>query len=144
MPKSEKHWEVLLVEDNPADVTLFKMAFPKDRQVHVSCMVDGSQALDYLYRRGGHAEAARPDLIFLDLNLPVTDGREVLQIVKENDELKGIPIIVLSTSGTKSDIADSYKRGANSYMVKPADVSALFTMINSCCEYWFQTVVLDS
>jgi len=146
MEASAKRWEILLVEDNPADANLFQMAMrdTDDIRVHVSCVSDGGQALNFLHKRAEHVEAPRPDLIFLDLNLPIVDGREVLERVKTDLRLVDIPIIVLSTSGSKIDISQSYQRGANSYMVKPADVNTLFKMIHECRCYWFQTVVLNS
>lgn len=142
-PEAEKCWEILLVEDNPADVTLFQLAFPKDRKVRLSHASTGRKALDMLYRVGEHAQAPRPHLIFLDLNLPVVDGREVLEKLKADSDLKRIPIIVLSTSHAKTDVSGSYHRGANSYLVKPNDVDALFAMMSACANYWFDAVVLD-
>lgn len=139
----EDIWEILLVEDNPADVTLFNMAFPSEKKVRVWNATTGRKALDFLYRVGEFVNAPRPHLVFLDLNLPVIDGREVLETVKSDSDLRKIPVIVLSTSHTKADIAGSYNRGANSYLVKPADVNTLFSMMHSCCDYWFGTVVLD-
>lgn len=146
MPDSIKHWEILLVEDNPADADLFEMALREsdNGHMHIWRAGDGKQALDFLYRRAQHAGAPRPDLIFLDLNLPIFDGRQVLEIVKRDGELADIPIVVLSTSSTKTDIAQSYKRGANSYLVKPADLDLLLEMMRTCSKYWFHTAVLIS
>jgi CheY-like chemotaxis protein len=144
MHKPEEHWEILLVEDNPADVTLFEMAFPADKKVRVWNAATGRKALDFLYKTGEFTQAPRPHLVFLDLNLPVIDGREVLETIKADADLRTIPVIVLSTSQAKTDVSGSYSRGANSYMVKPADVNTLFEMMHNCCSYWFKTVVLDS
>jgi CheY-like chemotaxis protein len=135
--------EVLLVEDNPADVTLFQMAFPPAKKVRVWNVCTGRKALDFLHRVGEFTQAPRPDLIFLDLNLPVIDGREVLETVKADDNLRRIPVVVLSTSNSRADVSASYHRGANSYLVKPADVDSLFRMMDVCCDYWFRTVILD-
>ena len=146
MRNPDEYWEVLLVEDNPADVTLFQMALAaeKETKIRVWHANTGRRALDFLHRVGEHAQVPRPHLIFLDLNLPVMDGREVLETIKADSDLRRIPIIVLSTSNTKADVSGSYHRGANSYIVKPADVDKLFSMMNSCCDYWFGTVVLDA
>ena|SRR5258708_22056146 len=146
MPKLGTPWEVLLVEDNAGDTTLFMMAMREsgDGQIHVSCVADGLQALDFLYRKGRHGNAPRPNLIFLDLNIPVLDGRRVLEELKKDARLADIPVIILSTSTAKTDIADSYRRGANSYIVKPADVNVLFETMRTCRAYWFGTVALNS
>lgn len=143
MHNPEDTWEILLVEDNPADVTLFNMAVPPGKKVRIWNAMTGRKALDFLYRVGEFVNAPRPDLVFLDLNLPVIDGREVLETVKADADLKRIPIIVLSTSHTQADISGSYKRGANSYLVKPADVNTFFNMMQTCCNYWFETVALN-
>jgi CheY-like chemotaxis protein len=135
--------EVLLVEDNPADVTLFQMAFPPAKKVRIWNASTGRKALDFLHKVGEFAQAPRPDLIFLDLNLPVIDGREVLEAVKADPDLRRIPVVVLSTSNSRADVSGSYQRGANSYLVKPADVDSLFRMMDVCCDYWFRTVMLD-
>src|SRR6185312_3913520 len=128
MPPLAKIWEILLVEDDPADADLFRMALRDtgDGDMHISCVGDGNQALDFLYQRRKHGAAGRPDLIFLDLNLPIVDGRKVLETVKSDADLRDTPIVVLSTSSAKVDIVQSYQRGANSYLVKPADVEMLF------------------
>src|SRR5437870_9824672 len=137
MPTSVKQREILLVEDNPADATLFQMALREvgDGDLHVSCVSDGREALDFLYQRAQHTGAPRPDIIFLDLNLPIVDGREVLEKAKNDADLGAIPIVILSTSGAHTDIAQSYKRGANAYMVKPADLNAFFRMVQTCREF---------
>src|SRR5580700_9598822 len=102
--------EVLLVEDSPGDVRLTREAF-KDAKVHINMHVasDGVEAMAFLRREGGYANAPRPDLILLDLNLPKKDGREVLSEIKENPALKSIPVVVLTTSGSEADILRSYQ-----------------------------------
>jgi CheY-like chemotaxis protein len=135
--------EVLLIEDNPADVTLFQMAFPPAKKVRVWNANTGRKGLDFLHQSGEFTQAPRPDIIFLDLNLPVIDGREVLETVKADFDLRRIPVVVLSTSDSRADVSGSYLLGANSYLVKPADVDSLFRMMDVCCDYWFGTVVLD-
>src|ERR1700681_2185228 len=106
--------EVLLVEDSPGDVRLTREAF-KDAKVHINLHVasDGAEAMEYLGREGKYANAPRPDLILLDLNLPKKDGREVLAELKESPALKCIPVVILTTSSSEADIQGSYQHHAN-------------------------------
>ncbi len=112
--------EVLLVEDSPGDVRLTREAF-KDAKVHINLHVasDGAEAMAFLKREGEHANAPRPDLILLDLNLPKKDGREVLAEIKESPTLKSIPVVILTTSASEADILRSYQLHANCYITKP-------------------------
>src|ERR1017187_9859153 len=114
--------EILLVEDSPSDTELTLEAL-KDFKVrnHVSVDEDGVQAMEFLHRRGPYTQAPRPDLIMLDLNLPRKDGREVLAAIKGNDNLKSIPIVVLTTSRADQDILRAYQLNANCYINKPVD-----------------------
>ena len=112
--------EVLLVEDDPGDVVLVREAFEYNKlhnALHVAA--DGVEALDFLHRRNDHAGAPRPDLILLDLNLPRKDGREVLAEIKADDELRTIPVVVLTTSQAEEDVLRSYDLHANAYVTKP-------------------------
>ena len=112
--------EVLLVEDDPGDTLMIREAF-EDNKVRnrLTCVTDGVQALEFLRREGDYADAERPDLILLDLNLPRRDGREVLEEVKKDSDLGRIPVVVLTTSSADEDILRSYQLHANAYVTKP-------------------------
>ena len=135
--------EVLLVEDNPGDVRLTREAF-KDAKVHINLHVasDGTAALAFLKREGEHANVPRPDLILLDLNLPKKDGREVLKEIKENDTLKSIPIVILTTSASEADILRSYRLHANCYITKPVGLDGFLKVVNSIDSFWLSVVKL--
>ncbi|TDC68005.1 response regulator [Actinomadura sp. GC306] len=133
--------EVLLVEDDPGDVLLTVEAFEHNK-VHNSLHVvnDGEQAMEFLRREGEYANAPRPDLMLLDLNLPRKDGREVLQEVKENEELRRIPVVVLTTSEADEDILRSYNLHANAYVTKPVDFDQFISVVRRIDDF-FVTVV---
>src|SRR5580693_1633884 len=124
--------EVLLVEDSPGDVRLKREAF-KDAKVHINLHVasDGAEAMAFLGRVGQHANAPRPDLILLDLNLPKKDGREVLGEIKESPVLKSIPVVILTTSAPETDILGSYRLHANCYITKPVGLAGFLEVIKS-------------
>jgi two-component system, chemotaxis family, response regulator Rcp1 len=131
---------ILLVEDNPADVRLTREAFKTCKiETVLSVAKDGVEAMDFLYRKGSHANAAKPDLIFLDLNLPRKDGREVLAEIKADPDLKRIPVVILTTSRAERDIVTSYNLNANCYIVKPADINQFFEVIRSTEHFWLST-----
>ena len=133
--------EVLLVEDSPGDVRLTQEALrDSKRVVHLHVAPDGEEALAFLRRQGAHAGAPRPDLILLDLNLPKMDGREVLVIIKGDDDLKTIPVIILTMSEAKTDIAHSYQFQANCYLSKPVQLDAFESMIKSINDFWLMKV----
>ena len=137
---------ILLVEDSPEDFEATVRAFKKSglRNPIVRCE-DGDSALDYLFRRGQWADpesSPRPGVILLDLNLPGTDGREVLQEIKKHDQLRHIPIIVLTTSNDERDVDACYQAGANSYVQKPVDMDGFIRAIERLNGYWFEVVVL--
>jgi two-component system response regulator len=137
---------ILLVEDSPEDFEATVRAFKKSglRNPIVRCE-DGDSALDYLFRRGQWADAEtspRPGVILLDLNLPGTDGREVLQEIKKHEQLRHIPIIVLTTSNDDRDVEACYQAGANSYVQKPVDMDGFIRAIERLNGYWFEVVVL--
>ncbi|KAB0669450.1 response regulator [Oryzomonas sagensis] len=142
-PPYLKPAEILLVEDNPADVRL-TMEVLKDAKLcnNISVVNDGVQALDFLYRRGEYGAAARPDIILLDLNLPRLDGREVLERIKSDDNLKHIPVVVLTTSSAEQDILKSYALHANCYITKPVDLEQFTKVVTSIEEFWFSIVKL--
>jgi CheY-like chemotaxis protein len=137
---------ILLVEDSPEDFETAERAFRKSglRNPIVRC-ADGDEALDYLFRRGQYADPAkslRPGVILLDLNLPGTDGREVLTEIKADPVLKQIPVVVLTTSKDERDVDACYKAGANSYIQKPVDMDGFIKAIERLNGYWFEVVIL--
>src|SRR6202045_2737290 len=137
--------EILLVEDSPGDVRLTREAF-KDAKVHINLHVasDGAEAMDFLNREGQHANAPRPDLILLDLNLPKKDGREVLEEIKESSALKSIPVVILTTSASDADILRSYKLHANCYITKPVGLDGFLEVVKSIDSFWLSVVKLPS
>jgi two-component system, chemotaxis family, response regulator Rcp1 len=135
--------EVLLVEDSPGDVRLTKEAF-KDAKVHINLHVasDGAKAMGFLKCEGEYANAPRPDMILLDLNLPKKDGREVLAEIKESPTLKSIPVVVLTTSSSEADILRSYQLHANCYITKPVGLEGFLTVVRSIDSFWLSVVKL--
>ncbi|MEU1488953.1 response regulator [Streptomyces sp. NPDC005776] len=135
--------EVLLVEDDPGDELMTREAF-EDNKIRNTLHVvrDGQAALDFLYRRGGHAGAPRPDLILLDLNLPKYDGRQVLEQIKQDPELSLIPVVVLTTSSAEEDILRSYKLHANAYVTKPVDLDQFIAAVRQIDEFFVSVVRL--
>jgi CheY-like chemotaxis protein len=133
--------EVLLVEDDPGDVLMTQEAF-EDYKVRnkLTVVTDGEEALAYLRREGPHAEATRPDLILLDLNLPRVDGREVLATVKADEDLRRIPVVVLTTSQADEDILRSYQLHANAYVTKPVDFERFISVVRQI-DHFFVSVV---
>jgi two-component system, chemotaxis family, response regulator Rcp1 len=135
--------EVLLVEDSPGDVRLTQEAFRDANQfVHLQVARDGVEAMAILRREEGFANAPRPDLILLDLNLPKMDGREVLVHIKENASLKTIPTVILTTSESQSDITRSYQLQANCYLTKPVQLDAFENLVKSINDFWLTKVKL--
>jgi chemotaxis family two-component system response regulator Rcp1 len=135
--------EILLVEDNPGDVRLTREALNEakmNNRLHVAG--DGVQALRFLRREEEHAEAPRPDLILLDLNLPKKSGREVLEEVKADPDLRRIPVVVLTTSEAERDILRSYELHANAYVKKPVDFSSFIDVVRAIESFWFSVVLL--
>ena len=137
---------ILLVEDNPEDYETTVRAFNKTGVTNpIKRCEDGEDALDYLFQRGEYNDpksAPRPGIILLDLNLPGTDGREVLLEIKNNDNLKQIPVVVISTSADHRDIHDCYNCGANSYIQKPLDLEGFVKAIEMLSGYWLDMVIL--
>ena len=135
--------EILLVEDNPGDVRLTREALREGKvRNNLNVVGDGVEALAYLRRQGKYADAVRPDLILLDLNLPRKDGREVLAEVKEDPELRHIPVVVLTSSQAEQDIARAYDLHANCYVSKPVDLDQFVTVVKSVNDFWFTIVKL--
>jgi chemotaxis family two-component system response regulator Rcp1 len=129
--------EVLLVEDSPGDVRLTQDAFQAANvSVHLNVVSDGVAAMAYLQRTGVHAAAPRPDIILLDLNMPKMDGREVLGRIKQDDDLKTIPTVILTTSESEGDIVKSYELHANSYLCKPVQLNVFENLVKSINDFW--------
>jgi two-component system response regulator len=138
-----KFIEVLLVEDNPADVRLTREALKGGKiwsRLHV--VEDGVEALAFVQQQGRHANAPRPDLILLDLNLPKMDGREVLSRIKADENLKRIPVVVLTTSQAEEDILKAYNLNANCYISKPVDFEQFRKIVKLVEEFWLTIVKL--
>lgn len=138
---------ILLVEDNPGDVRLTQEALKEgdfQKEIHLHVVSDGEQALKFLYKEAPYQQALTPDMIFLDLNLPRKDGREVLKTLKEDPALKLIPVVVLTTSEAEKDIRGSYELHANCYITKPVDIIQFIDVIKSIENFWFTIVKLPT
>jgi two-component system response regulator len=135
--------EILLIEDNPADVRLTQENF-KDSKIlnHIHVVNDGAEAMAFLHREGKYFDAVRPELIFLDLNLPKKDGREVLKEIKTDDELKNIPVVILTISDDEEDILKSYNLHANCYITKPIGLEQFSKVVKSIENFWLSIVKL--
>jgi len=135
--------EVLLVEDDPGDVLMTREAFEEHKlRNHLSVVSDGEEALAFLRQTGAHADAPRPDLILLDLNLPRRDGRDVLEEIKQDPQLRQIPVVVLTTSQADEDILRSYQLHANAYVTKPVDFERFVNVVRQIDEFFVSVVKL--
>lgn len=138
-------YNILLVEDNPGDVRLTQEALKEcESDIKLSVAKDGDEALDFLYKKGEYAEAPRPDIILLDLNLPKKNGKEVLEDIKQNIDLKTIPVIMLTTSKAVSDIRETYKLHVNCFVAKPLDIEEFIDVIKSIESFWLKLSELPS
>lgn len=135
--------DILLVEDNPGDVRLTREAM-MEAKIHNQLQVvsDGVEAMAFLRRQGSYANAVRPHLILLDLNLPRKDGREVLAEVKQDPDLRRIPVVILTTSEAETDILKAYDLHANCYIAKPVDIEQFLTVVKSIEDFWITIVKL--
>jgi CheY-like chemotaxis protein len=144
-PHQPKAIEVLLVEDDPGDVLMIREAFADNKVRNKLTVVnDGEQASDLLHRRGEYADAVRPDLILLDLNLPRKDGRELLTEIKNDDQLRYIPVVILTTSEAEEDVLRSYQLHANAYVTKPVDFDSFIQVVRQIDEFFLTVVKLPN
>lgn len=137
--------EILLVEDNEGDIELTREAFKEAKfrnNLHVA--EDGDVALDYLFKRNGNETVLTPDIVLLDLNLPGTDGREVLETIKANEELRRVPVIVLTSSKASKDVCESYDLHANCYIVKPVSATKFIDVVQNVENFWVDIVCLPA
>jgi CheY-like chemotaxis protein len=142
-PLREKPIEILLVEDSPSDAQLASEALQTAKIANrLSHVEDGVEAMQYLRRQGPYRDVPRPDLILLDLNLPRKDGREVLAELKEDPQLKQIPVVVLTTSRAEQDVLRSYALHANCYITKPVDFTQFMEVVKSIENFWLAIVTL--
>lgn len=134
---------LVMAEDDPEDRMLAEDAFKQARLAsRLVTVPDGEHLLNYLYRRDGYENATRPDLLLIDLNMPRKDGREAIAEIKADPQLRSIPIVVLTTSGTEEDITYSYDIGVNSYIKKPVTFEKLVHIVRTLGSYWFEIVEL--
>ena len=137
--------EILLVEDNPGDVRLTQEALKESKVTNnLSVAEDGVEALAFLKREGKYADAPRPDLLLLDLNLPKKDGRELIEEIKADENLRRIPVVVLTTSKAEEDIIRMYDQHANCYITKPIDFDQFINVIKSIEDFWLTIVKLPT
>ncbi len=137
--------DILLVEDNPADIRLTQEAMRESRLINkLNVVMDGVEAIAYLRQEGKYANATRPDIVLLDLNLPKMDGREVLDTIKNDPDLKSIPVVILTTSEAETDILKSYDSHANCYIAKPVAFEKFAKVVNLIENFWFTIVKLPT
>ncbi len=145
MARISKPINILLVEDNPADVMLTREAFADcNVPVHFDVASDGEMAVKFLRREAPYQHATRPDLILLDLNIPKLDGREVLRFVKSDDELRCIPVVMLTTSTAEQDVVRMYDLHVNAYISKPVDFDKFLEVVHRIESFWLQTAILPT
>lgn len=137
--------DFLLVEDNPGDVRLTQEALKNHKvQNNLHVATDGEEAMAFLHRKGKYANAPRPDIILLDLNLPKKDGREVLAEIKSDSNLKTIPVVIITSSEAEQDIVKSYNLNANCYVTKPVNLDQFIKVVQSVNDFWLTIVKLPS
>ena len=136
--------DILLIEDNPGDVELTKEALLDSGRINnlLNIIMDGEEALDYLFKRGLHTSATTPDIILLDLNLPKVDGREILRAIKQESDLSRIPVIILSSSEAASDIQETYDLHANCFVTKPVNLDEFLRVVQMIEHFWIEIVTL--
>ncbi len=137
--------EILLVEDNPGDVLLIRESLKENKFLtELTVINDGEQAVNYLRKKNEYSDAVTPDIILLDLNLPKKDGREVLMEIKQDEQLRTIPVVVLTSSTAEEDILKSYENHANCFITKPVDLDNFIKVIKSIKNFWFTIVKLPT
>jgi len=143
--KPDRPPRILLVEDNPADVVLLQEVFEEvELECELSVAYDGEEALDLLFRRGEHADARRPDFVLLDLNMPKVSGREVLTAIKHDEDLRTLPVIILTSSKADDDIAQCYRDHANCYLAKPGNLDEYLRIVDWIRRFWLTIVELPN
>ena len=136
---SHRSMEILLLEDNPADTYLLLSVLQSlSARLHVTAVDSGAQALDLLFQQGRYAKSLRPDLIVLDLNVPILNGHEVLNVIKSNSVLRSIPVIVWSVSAQPQDVKRAYDLGASAYLVKPMELEHMESMLTGLAAFWIK------
>ena len=136
---------ILLVEDNEGDILLTQEAFEECKiNTQLSVVKNGVDALDFIFKRGTFRDVDKPDLILLDINLPIKNGHEVLEIIKNDDKTKRIPVIMLTTSSNEKDINKAYQNYANSYVIKPIEMDEFMSAISKIEEFWLEVVKFSS
>jgi CheY-like chemotaxis protein len=145
MKQNTKTITILLADDDADDRLLVREAFEENHLLNIMDTVeDGEELMDYLYRRGKYSEAVRPSMILLDLNMPRKSGLEALREIREDADLRSIPVVVLTTSKAEEDIIRSYELGVNSFIVKPVTFESLVELVKTLGRYWFQIVELPT
>ena len=146
MSNQEKNLiHILLVEDNEGDIILTLEAFEECKvKTEISVAKNGKEALDFVFKRGAFANVKKPDLILLDINLPIFNGHEVLRQIKTDADLKKIPVIMLTTSSNQKDISDAYEHHCNSYIKKPLEISEFLSAVLKIEEFWLQLTTLSN
>jgi len=135
--------DILLVEDNPGDIQLTKEALAETKILtNLFITENGLEAVNFLFKKNQYQNAPRPDIIILDLNLPIKDGREVLDIIKQDESLKRIPVVILTSSKAEEDIVRSYNLHANCYITKPLDFEQFIQIVQNIEQFWFTVVKL--
>jgi chemotaxis family two-component system response regulator Rcp1 len=143
--KATEPVDVLLIEDNPGDVRLTKEALKDAKlKIHMHVVGDGMEAMAFLRKQGKYASSPRPDLVLLDLNLPKKDGRQVLAEIKEDPDLKRIPVVIITSSKAEEDVLKSYNLHANCYVTKPLDLDQFITVVQSIEQFWLTIVKLPN
>jgi two-component system, chemotaxis family, response regulator Rcp1 len=141
--KTGKIVDILLIEDNPGDVRLTEEALQEGKvRINMVSVLDGVEAMDFLRKKGRYPQAFRPDLILLDLNLPKKSGFEVLDEIKGDEDLKSIPVVVLTTSQAELDIVKSYSLHANAFISKPVDLNQFLSVVKAIEDFWLEIVRL--
>jgi CheY-like chemotaxis protein len=140
-PNETEPIEILLAEDNPGDVRLTEKAFEQGKVLNnLHVVTDGEEALMYLRQEGDYADVPRPNLVLLDINMPKTDGTDVLETMQEDDSLARIPVVMLTSSEAEEDIVRSYNLGANAYLTKPVDFEGFIDVVERIEDFWLTVV----